>query len=74
MRHDERSGIIEVRADRPAQLVKLPAAVTPRLPGDSACRRAPSARTLENIYRRLDVSSRTAAVTRAFPERDRHPV
>jgi DNA-binding CsgD family transcriptional regulator len=25
---------------------------------------------LENIYRRLDVSSRTAAVTRAFPERE----
>ena len=29
---------------------------------------------LENFYRRLDVSSRTAAITRAFPERDRHPV
>jgi DNA-binding CsgD family transcriptional regulator len=29
---------------------------------------------LENIYRRLDVSSRTAAVTRAFPDRDGHRV
>ena len=27
---------------------------------------------LENIYRRLNVSSRTAAVARAFPERDAH--
>jgi DNA-binding NarL/FixJ family response regulator len=29
---------------------------------------------LENVYRRLDVSSRTAAVTRAFPDRDTHRV
>jgi hypothetical protein len=40
-----------------------------RYPGAGADHRISAGAYLENIYERLGVSSRTAAVTRAFPDR-----
>jgi hypothetical protein len=42
---------------------------TPRSPADLTCREGTVRTHLQNIYERLNVSSRTAAVTHAFPDR-----